>query len=104
VPTPESEPSWFGFVLTVREEAPFTRNELIRHLESPKIATRLLFGGNLTRQPAYEGVEDRVVGDLSASDAVMNGALWIGCYPGLTEPMLDYVVEEIGRFVNQAHA
>lgn len=98
VATPESEPSWFGFVITVRPDAPFTRNDLIRHLESRKIATRLLFGGNLTRQPALEEVACRVVGDLANSDIVMNHALWIGCYPGLSEPMIEYVLDEFARF------
>ena len=98
VPTPDSDPSWFGFVLTVRPEAPFSRNELVAHLESGKIATRLLFGGNLTRQPAYEDVEVRIAGDLSNSDVVMNQSFWIGCYPGLSERMIEYVLEEFGRF------
>ena len=98
VPTPDSDPSWFGFVLTVRPEAPFSRNELVGHLESGKIATRLLFGGNLTRQPAYEDVEVRIAGDLSNSDVVMNQSFWIGCYPGLSERMIEYVLEEFGRF------
>ena len=98
VATPESDPSWFGFVITVREEAPFTRDDLIRHLESRKIATRLLFGGNLTRQPAFQEIEYRVAEDLANSDAVMNQALWIGVYPGLTEEMIAFVVSEFERF------
>ena len=97
-PTPNSEPSWFGFAPTVRESAPFDRNTLIAHLEQHKIATRLLFGGNLTRQPAYAGVEFRVAGDLARTDQIMNGTFWIGCYPGLTAPMLDYVIETIDGF------
>jgi len=67
--TPGSEPSWFGFPIGVRTDAPFTRNQAIRHLEERKIATRLLFGGNLTRQPAYEGCAYRVVGDLANTDS-----------------------------------
>jgi CDP-6-deoxy-D-xylo-4-hexulose-3-dehydrase len=98
VPTPESEPSWFGFVVTVRPEASFTRDALIRYLEERKVATRLLFGGNLTRQPAFEEVEYRVAGDLAASDVVMNQSLWIGCYPGLSEPMIGYIVDQFGSF------
>ncbi len=89
---PRAEPSWFGFALTVRDAAPFRRNDLIRHLEAGKIATRLLFGGNLTRQPAYEDAEFRVSGDLSRTDQVMNSTFWIGVYPGLTAEMLDYVI------------
>jgi len=99
VPTPDSDPSWFGFVITVRPEAPFSRNQLVAHLEQRKIATRLLFGGNLTRQPAYQDVEFRTVGDLPNSDVVMNQSLWIGCYPGLDERMIEYMIDEIGSFV-----
>ncbi len=90
--TPNSDPSWFGFPIMVRPDAPFTRNELVRYLEERKIATRLLFGGNLTRQPAYREVKHRVAGELTNTDEVMNRVLWIGVYPGLTSPMLDYVV------------
>jgi CDP-6-deoxy-D-xylo-4-hexulose-3-dehydrase len=100
--TEGSEPSWFGFLLTVRPEAPFTRAELIRHLEERRIATRLLFGGNLTRQPAYLGLPHRVVGDLATTDLVMESAFWIGVYPGLTDPMIDYVIEVLDDFA-RAH-
>ena len=68
------------------------------------MATRLLFGGNLTRQPAFEEVEYRVVGDLASSDVVMNQSLWIGCYPGLSEPMIAYIVEKFGSFLDGAEA
>ena len=96
--TPGSDPSWFGFPIGVRTNAPFTREELIRALESNKIATRLLFGGNLLRQPAYEGCEYRVIGDLPNTDFVMNNVFWIGVYPGLTQPMLDFVAATIIGF------
>jgi CDP-4-dehydro-6-deoxyglucose reductase, E1 len=96
--TPGSDPSWFGYAIGVREGAPFTRNELIRHLESNKIGTRLLFGGNLLRQPAYEDCQYRVIGDLVNSDYVMNNVFWIGVYPGLTQPMLDFVGKTICDF------
>jgi CDP-6-deoxy-D-xylo-4-hexulose-3-dehydrase len=96
--TPGSDPSWFGFPIGVRESAPFTRQELVRELEAKKIATRLLFGGNLLRQPAYQGCEFRAIGDLKNTDFVMNNVFWIGVYPGLTEPMLDYVAEVIHSF------
>jgi CDP-6-deoxy-D-xylo-4-hexulose-3-dehydrase len=89
--TPHSDPSWFGFPIGVREEAPFRREELIRALESNKIATRLLFGGNLVRQPAYQDCQYRVAGDLRNSDFVMNNVFWVGVYPGLTSPMLDFL-------------
>jgi CDP-6-deoxy-D-xylo-4-hexulose-3-dehydrase len=92
-PTPGSEPSWFGFPLAVRPEAPFTRLEVLRYLEQRKIGTRLLFGGNLVRQPAYQGVQHRVVGELENSDFVMNHVFWIGVYPGLLPEMIEYVIE-----------
>jgi CDP-4-dehydro-6-deoxyglucose reductase, E1 len=96
--TPNSEPSWFGFILSVRDTADFTRNELVQHLEKNKIATRLLFGGNLIRQPAYKDLNYRVVGDLHNTDRVMNNAFWIGLYPGLTEEMLKYTASIIHQF------
>jgi CDP-6-deoxy-D-xylo-4-hexulose-3-dehydrase len=93
--TPNSDPSWFGFPLLLRETAAFSRNALMDFLNAKKIATRQLFGGNLVRQPAYAGLNYRVMGDLRNSDRVMNQAFWIGVYPGLTPAMLDYVVESI---------
>ena len=95
--TPNSEPSWFGFPIFVRENAPFTRDELVHWLNDHKIGTRLLFGGNLLRQPAYRNINHRVVGDLKRSNDVMNRVFWIGVYPGLTQPMLNYVVETIKK-------
>jgi CDP-6-deoxy-D-xylo-4-hexulose-3-dehydrase len=100
--TRNSTPSWFGFLILVRPEAPFSRDELVRHLEAHKIGTRLLFGGNLIRQPAYRGKEYRVVGDLKNSDEVMRRVFWIGVYPGLTKPMLDFVAETMRQFC-EAH-
>lgn len=96
--TPGSDPSWFGFLLTVRPDAPFERRELVRHLESKKVATRLLFGGNLTRQPAYRDLDFRTVGELPNSDLVMNGSFWVGVYPGITEEMIGYVLETFADF------
>jgi CDP-6-deoxy-D-xylo-4-hexulose-3-dehydrase len=96
--TPESVPSWFGFPILVRDDAPFTRDALTRFLESRKIGTRLVFGGNLVRQPAYKNVRHRVVGDLASSDRVMKNAFWVGLYPGLTEEMLAYTIESIADF------
>ena len=96
--TANSDPSWFGFPLLVRDDAPFTRAELVSFLEDRKIATRPLFGGNLVRQPAYEHVAHRTVGNLANSDRVMNRLFWIGVYPGLTTEMLDYVVETFHLF------
>jgi CDP-6-deoxy-D-xylo-4-hexulose-3-dehydrase len=97
--TPGSDPSWFGFLIGVKEAAPFKRDELTGALEARKIGTRLLFGGNLIRQPAYQGAQYRVIGDLSNTDFVMNNVFWIGVYPGLTRPMLDFVVETIVEFL-----
>ena len=99
-PTPGAEPSWFGFALAVRPEAPFTRGELIGHLDARRIGTRLLFGGNLTRQPAYQNVTLRKVGALTNSDYVMQRAFWLGVYPGLTPEMIAYVVESVRQFVH----
>jgi len=96
--TPGSDPSWFGFPIGVKPNASFSREDLTRELDDRKIGTRLLFGGNLLRQPAYADSEYRVIGDLPSSDFVMNNVFWIGVYPGLTEQMLDYVVETFGAF------
>ncbi|WP_445529271.1 lipopolysaccharide biosynthesis protein RfbH [Streptomyces cyslabdanicus] len=98
-PTRRSDPSWFGFVITVEPEARYTRAELVAHLEECKIGTRRLFSGNLTRQPAYIGQPHRVVGDLTNSDIITEHTFWIGVYPGLTDEMLDYVVATIKEFV-----
>jgi len=95
--TPGSEPSWFGFPLALRPEAPFTRDAVVRYLEKHKIATRLLFGGNLIRQPAYREVPYRVVRELKNSDFVMSHVFWIGVYPGLSPAMLDYALEVFHR-------
>jgi CDP-6-deoxy-D-xylo-4-hexulose-3-dehydrase len=97
-PAINSEPSWFGFLLSVKQNAPFTRNELVQHLEEKRIGSRLLFGGNLVRQPAYKGLNFRVIGDLSNTDYVMENAFWIGLYPGLTLEMLNYVLSVIHQF------
>jgi CDP-6-deoxy-D-xylo-4-hexulose-3-dehydrase len=95
--TPKSEPSWFGFPLAVRREAPFSRNRVVAFLENRKIATRLLFGGNLLRQPAYRDVKHRVVGSLANTDFIMNQVFWVGVYPGLTAEMIAYLVDALHR-------
>ena len=92
-PTPGSDPSWFGFPIAVRPGAPFTRTEVVRYLESKKIATRHLFGGNLVRQPAYRDVRHRVVGVLENTDFVMDHLFWVGVYPGINRQMLEYMLE-----------
>ncbi len=91
--TPNSEPSWFGFPIAVRPGGPFTRNQVIAFLESRKIATRLLFAGNLLRQPAYQGIKHRVVGSLENTDFIMNQVFWVGVYPGITSAMLGYMLD-----------
>ncbi len=91
--TAQSEPSWFGFPIAIRSNAPFSRKQVVEFLESRKISTRLLFGGNLVRQPAYHQVPSRVVGKLENADFVMNNVFWIGVYPGLTPAMLDYILD-----------
>ena len=90
--TEGADASWFGFPLAVRRDAFFTRNEVTRFLEARKIATRLLFGGNLTRQPAYRESKYRVAGTLENTDIVMNQVFWIGVYPGITPRMVDYIL------------
>ena len=97
--TPGSDPSWFGFALTVRPDAPFTRFDLVQHLESRRIGTRQLFGGNLLRQPAYQGHDIRVVGELTNADAITEGTFWIGVYPGLSEEMIDFMIGTVHEFV-----
>ena len=97
----KSDPSWFGFPLLVREGAPFTRAEIIWFLEDYKVATRMLFGGNLTKQPAYKGISHRVVGSLENTDLVMNNLFWIGVYPGLTDGIVKYVVSIFNKFINK---
>ena len=97
-PTPRSDPSWFGFSICVRPGAPFSRADLVAWLERAGVATRLLFAGNLTRQPAYRDADYRVAGELANTDLIMRQGFWIGVYPGLTDEMIDYVVDSIGRF------
>ena len=93
--TPKSDPSWFGFPLSVRPEAPFDRRQAVQFLESRKIGTRQIFAGNLIRQKAYQHVQHRTVGKLPQSDFVMNQSFWIGVYPGLSQEMIDYVLTSL---------
>jgi CDP-6-deoxy-D-xylo-4-hexulose-3-dehydrase len=92
-PTANSDPSWFGFPVALREGCPVDRDRILRFMNERKIATRLLFAGNLVRQPAYLNAEHRRVGDLAGADFVMNNVFWVGVYPGLTEAHLDFMIE-----------
>lgn len=96
--TENSDPSWFGFPITLKEDSGVTRVELIKFLDEAKIGTRLLFAGNLTRQPYFENVKYRIVGELTNTDRIMNQTFWIGIYPGLTQDHLDYVIGKFEEF------
>lgn len=99
--TAGSEPSWFGFALTVKEDAPFKRRDIVNFLEERKIATRHIFGGNLVRQPAYQEAEMRIVGPLVNSDRVMNDSFVVGVYPGLKARAIDYMVDSFKLFLTK---
>jgi len=98
-PAKYSDPSWFGFPILVKREAPFSRADIVNYLEKHKIATRMLFGGNLTKQPAYQDIKFRISGGLKNTDIVMNDLFWIGVYPGITENKLKYMIDTIGKFI-----
>ncbi len=99
--TPKSDPSWFGFPISIRPETKIKRRDLVLFLEERNIATRMLFGGNLARQPAYLNVPTRSIGKLPNSDFIMENTLWLGVYPGLTQEMMNYVIESIHAFIDQ---
>lgn len=108
LPEPEqkSRPSWFGFLLTIREDCGFTRDEIVPYLEANNIQTRMLFAGNLIKHPCFDEMRKweqgyRVIGDLTNTDYIMNNTFWIGVYPGMTKEMLDYMIEKIHEFVQQ---
>ena len=102
---PESEPAWFGFLLTVKDGASFTRNDLVKYLESNRIQTRNLFAGNLLKHPCFEslteGKDYRVAADLKNTDKIMNDSFWIGVYPGMSKAKLDYMIEKIRGFTGK---
>jgi CDP-6-deoxy-D-xylo-4-hexulose-3-dehydrase len=95
----ESDPSWFGFLMTVKPDAGFTRNELAKCLEAANIQTRNLFAGNIIRHPCFEtmreGIDYRVAGSLATTDTIMNSSLWIGLYPGMGDAKIDYMIKTI---------
>ena len=96
--TDNSDPSWFGFPILVKENAHFTRAEIVNYLEENKIATRMLFGGNLTKQPAYQNAKYRIFDSLKNTDLVMENLFWIGVYPGITREKLDYIAKIFNKF------
>ncbi len=96
-----SDPSWFGFLLTVRENVPFSKNEIVNYLEENKVATRMLFSGNITRQPSFKNVKFRIWDNLKNTDFIMNNTFWVGLYPGMTGEMLNFVIDKIGKFVQE---
>jgi CDP-6-deoxy-D-xylo-4-hexulose-3-dehydrase len=99
--TPNADPSWFGFMITIRDNSPVNRNEFVQYLEENKIGTRLFFGGNLLRQPAYSNLNYRKIGDLANSDIIMNRSFWLGVWPGLEEEHYGYIAQCIQRFLKK---
>jgi CDP-4-dehydro-6-deoxyglucose reductase, E1 len=100
--TRNSEPSWFGFPILIKEDAPFSRIDIVNYLEENKIATRMLFGGNLIKQPAYEGIKCRIIDSLKNTDLVMNNLFWVGVYPGMTKEKLDYIIKIFTQYLHLA--
>jgi len=98
---PKADSSWFGFLLTIRKGAGFTRDEIVKYLENNKIATRMLFAGNIIRHPSFKNVEYRIYGDLVNTDFIINNTFWIGVYPGFTEKIINYILEKIDEFFKE---
>lgn len=99
--TEKSEPSWFGFLISVKEDAPFNRNDMVKYLNDKKIGTRLLFAGNIIKQPYMKNYDYKVVGSLENADFIMNNSFWIGVYPGITDDMINYIEESFKIFINK---
>ena len=103
-PEPNSDPCWFGFLITVKSDSGIEREDLIRYLEKNNIQTRMLFAGNIIKHPCFDemrisGKGYRVVGDLTNTDIIMNQTFWIGVYPGMTDDMIDYMIDKITEYV-----
>ena len=98
---PKADPCWFSFPITIRENKYFNRKDLVIWLESNKIMTRMLFAGNILRQPAYNNIKCKISGKLTNSDYIMNNTFFIGIYPGLTEEMLNFITSKIKEFINK---
>ncbi len=105
VPAENSEPSWFGFLISVKPELGLDRNNITKYVEEHNVQTRLLFSGNLIKHPAFDQIRNtdayRVVGELATTDYVMNNTFWIGVYPGMTDEMIDYMAEVIMEATNR---
>ncbi len=97
--TPNSKPSWFGFPMTVRKDAGFERSDIVTHLEKNKVMTRVIFGGNLLKQPAYKGIDKRIVGDLKNTDTIMSDSFFVGVYPGINEEAMSYMINIFESFL-----
>lgn len=97
--TPRSKPCYFGFPITIKKKAGFTRTEIVKYLEENKIATRMLFGGNITKQPYFQGINYRILNNLQNTNYLMNNTFWIGVFPGITKPMINYIINKFREFI-----
>lgn len=98
---PKANPSWFGFLITVRKDAGFTRDEIVKYLENNRIATRMLFAGNIIRHLSFENIKYRIYGNLKNTDFIMNNTFWLGVYPGLSSEMIEYIINKIEEFTKK---
>ena len=97
----KADPSWFGFLITVRKDTGFTRDEIVKYLENNKIATRMLFAGNIIRHPSFKGIKYSVCEKLDNTDFIMKNTFWLGVYPGLNSEMMEYIISKIGKFIKK---